>query len=144
MKEVSHAEEAVFIVFVIMTIACLYWIAKRNPGWKDHRTITSMMLITAMTVIAILTRNDILGNIAHTLYAAIIVYTLVNDDDKDVVLLAAFLAFMTAVVNLMFKRCTWAAIFKYTTDYKDQSHLICRDALITSGALLVKYFMMSR
>lgn len=143
MKVVSTTEKAAFVTFVLVTMAYLYWITTKTPNWKQDRMITTMIFVTALTALSTVLQNDILGNIAHTLYAAILVYALTDSDNKDVVLLTVFLTLMTTVVNIVFKRCTWAAIFNYSTDYKDKSNLIARDTAVLSGALFVKYLMLN-
>ena len=93
-----------------------------------------MIFVTALTIAAALLRNDTLGNIAHTLYGAILVYVLTDTSNKDVLLLCQ-LATMTVATNLVFK-VLWAAIFNYSTDYKDESKLIIRDTSILAGSSL--------
>lgn len=144
MKEVTSTEKVVFAAFVMTTIIYLHRIATKNPALMENRVFTTMIFVTALTVVAALLQIDTLGNIAHTLYGAILLYVLADQGDRDILLLCVVLSLMTVAVNVMFKRCSWAAIFNYTTDYGDKTELVVRDTGVLAGALLVKYLMLKK
>ena len=144
MKDVTLYEKATFVALIAAAAAHLFWIIKRRPGWKNDRFLTSLVFVTALLVASVILKDNTLGNITHTLYGALILMAFVDSRDKDVLLFAITMGVMTILINALFKRCSWAAIFEYSTDYKDRSTLVMRDMSVLITALAAKYFYVAR
>jgi cell division protein FtsW (lipid II flippase) len=144
MEEVTRCEMSTFAALLAAGIAHLSWIIKKNPGWREDKFITATVFVTVLLFASLVSGNQTLGNITHTLYGALLLLAVAQVQNKDVLIFCISVAAMTVMVNKLFKRCSWAAIFNYSTDYKNESKIIIRDTTILTIVLIAKYFYVHR
>ncbi len=139
MEKVARCEMLTFATLLAVGIAHLSWVIKKNPGWREDRFITTTVFVTVLLFASLLSGNHALGNIAHTLYGAMLLLAVAQLKNKDMLIFCISVAAMTVLVNKLFKRCSWNVIFNYPINHKHESTVIIRQTTILTVALIFKY-----